>query len=864
MSCTGNCFDVVFHETPTILDNPSVGNQPKSIVGPSEAYSYTPLKPWQTRILCLHPSQASPFLEDEKPPLSADLFVATVSDTEGIVIEQTGEIIEYTALSYTWGYPTLSETLICNKKRRMISSSNAAALVALRSPIEPVYVWIDAICINQDDAEEKSAQVARMLNIYRKAHLVVAWLGEPDGDSLLAFACCRKLVELRTAVSNFRSTMHGPACLERLKAIYLAIRSLYDRPYNKANNGVWLGRTWVRQEIYASRNLVVLCGSDRIQGVQYIRAANLMRAIERLPDHEFLIPKDQCLQSKRLLDEAWQNIQPGPGGSKPPRDLVDVLVTSREFQVTDPRDAFYAVLGMCSVTAFTKATAEIAQYERDAVLVDYSKSLAQVYHDASLCILHRQGDSTNLAKMWSHHMRSPLHDEGLPSWAIDWRDRRMRDPGSCKSGLDTSYQPHPHLQVPLYSDHTFHQRVGAWSWPVPHDSNPSILHLKARVLNYVACLTSYTCSPDTFYASWKNSHIDWRYLGVTGQSIHCKKKLQEPGFGYALLGFDFEWEHYVPGTHAWRLAILGVGNDSQFCLVPSTTEKGDLVVAVAPNTPAIVITPKSSDGTAGGLIPLHDPYENTPEDTFPACRLSYTTLTVIYWVASAILVLGSFICTQVTFRVASSSPESRAATVVTACWGVANALLLSARVLTKYHTGFQSPDKFSTIFNALFLVSVNAFGFVTAIEKRPRETEPYKKTYSIYYGITMMVLVVDILLHTTYKINCAMEIALRRREVFSVLDNAAEAVGQDYEFRGPVAGFEYTRRGLIWGRCTELRIRGLRWCVFKLAVLLNNRNKSRPRLGSKDFAWFMAEVYIDPKRERLSVWHRPTQDFMLY
>lgn len=345
MSCTGNCFDVVFPETPVIFDSPSDESWPVPIVGPSEAYCYTPLKPWQTRILCLHASQSSPFQEDEVPPLSADLFVATVSDTEGIVIEQTGEIVEFTALSYTWGYPTLSETLICNKKRKLISSSNAAALIALRSPREPVYVWIDAICINQDDAGEKSAQVARMLNIYRKAHLVAAWLSEPDADSLLAFACCRKLVELRNAVNNFRSTMHDPTCLEQLKAIYFAICSLYNRPYNKSHMGVWLGRTWVRQEVYASRNFAVLCGSDRIQGVQYIRAANLMRAIEALPEHETIIPRAQHLQTRRLLDEAWQNIQPGPGGSKPPRTLVDVLVTSKEFKVTDPRDAFYAVLG---------------------------------------------------------------------------------------------------------------------------------------------------------------------------------------------------------------------------------------------------------------------------------------------------------------------------------------------------------------------------------------------------------------------------------------------------------------------------------------------------------------------------------------
>ena len=61
----------------------------------------------------------------------------------------------------------------------------------------------------------------------------------------------------------------------------------------------------------------------------------------------------------------------------------------------------------------------------------------------------------------------------------------------------------------------------------------------------------------------------------------------------------------------------------------------------------------------------------------------------------------------------------------------------------------------------------------------------------------MVVLVTDILLQTTHKINRILEIALRRREVFSVLDTTVEALGQGYEFYSPVARFDYSRLGLI-------------------------------------------------------------------
>jgi hypothetical protein len=256
MPCAGHCFDVAPLEPPTLPGRLSEKDRTSSICEPIETYTYSPLKPWQTRILRLHPSQKYTIGEQE-PPLSADLLVATVSDTEGIVIEQSGEIVGYTALSYTWGYPELSETLTCNKRRKMISSSNAAALIAIRSPTEQICVWIDAICINQDDTQEKSAQVARMLSIYKKARSVTAWLGEPDTGSLLASACCQNLTKLQKAVSTTtKRTKHAATCLGQLRANCLAILSLYDRP--------WLRRTWIRQEIYGARKIVVQCGSRQI------------------------------------------------------------------------------------------------------------------------------------------------------------------------------------------------------------------------------------------------------------------------------------------------------------------------------------------------------------------------------------------------------------------------------------------------------------------------------------------------------------------------------------------------------------------------------------------------------------------------
>ena len=69
---------------------------------------------------------------------------------------------------------------------------------------------------------------------------------------------------------------------------------------------------------------------------------------------------------------------------------------------------------------------------------------------------------------------------------------------------------------------------------------------------------------------------------------------------------------------------------------------------------------------------------------------------------------------------------------------------------------------------------------------------------------TRDVLAANALWRTQGRINCSLEITLRRQEVFSILETVAETLGRDHEFHGPVAGFKYTRRGLDCGRSTLL------------------------------------------------------------
>ena len=101
----------------------------------------------------------------------------------------------YGALSYVWGDQSVKETILVNGQEFSVTVNLAAALQKLGGYWEiahkergspPFRIWIDALCINQKDTEEKVRQIELMGYIYYHADPVFAWLGIDEGE--LAFA----------------------------------------------------------------------------------------------------------------------------------------------------------------------------------------------------------------------------------------------------------------------------------------------------------------------------------------------------------------------------------------------------------------------------------------------------------------------------------------------------------------------------------------------------------------------------------------------------------------------------------------------------------------------------------------------------
>jgi Heterokaryon incompatibility protein (HET) len=90
---------------------------------------------------------------------------------------------EYESLSYAWGETALTRTTKIEGRALSISLALETALRHLRTRTKDRVLWIDAICINQEDNNERNNQVSFMDDIYATARRVVVWIGPKDGES---------------------------------------------------------------------------------------------------------------------------------------------------------------------------------------------------------------------------------------------------------------------------------------------------------------------------------------------------------------------------------------------------------------------------------------------------------------------------------------------------------------------------------------------------------------------------------------------------------------------------------------------------------------------------------------------------------
>jgi hypothetical protein len=104
---------------------------------------------------------------------------------------QTSAGSSYEALSYVWGNPNPHHRIFVGDEHLDVTPNLYAALLRLRDARFPRTCWIDAICINQENGEEKGHQIRIMARVYGEAIRVLVWLGESANDSDRALEAIR-------------------------------------------------------------------------------------------------------------------------------------------------------------------------------------------------------------------------------------------------------------------------------------------------------------------------------------------------------------------------------------------------------------------------------------------------------------------------------------------------------------------------------------------------------------------------------------------------------------------------------------------------------------------------------------------------
>ncbi|TAQ89281.1 hypothetical protein B7494_g2425 [Chlorociboria aeruginascens] len=342
------------------------------------------------------------------------------------------EAYPYMALSYYWGegepihdievtsYKTfddrmkepgpVEESVFILRKHKgwrssgkiYVRSNLYVALRRFRKKNRPTTMWVDALCIDQGDKFERSAQVKKMHELYIQAENVTIWLGDGSTANTPAAKpkCCFKF--LRQILNNLLDRIEEEdesSTIEKAKYIV-------DLMCNK-----WFSRRWTIQELALARTAQVAYGTRRCLGQilqtlsQYLLKANTasVRAWS------------SC--ANELVDFINNLFRRSENGDIQQRMMtLEALVSNLlAFEATNPRDTIYSVLSLA------KDTHHLSTDMDERLLPAYQNCLLDVYTDFIEYCIHKSQSLDILLRHWApsekrERLSEIVNQEDLPTW----------------------------------------------------------------------------------------------------------------------------------------------------------------------------------------------------------------------------------------------------------------------------------------------------------------------------------------------------------------------------------------------------------------------------------------------------------------
>lgn len=411
-------------------------------------FEYSPLeKPRDVRLIFLEPAP------DPSSPIVCSLHLANLDDQN---------IPKYEALSYVWGSSADKQPINCEGSILRVTRNLLCALQRLRLPDCWRVLWIDAICINQEDLAERSVQVQWMRDIFRGAQAVLAWWGEGD-DLPVAEVSFGKPLSLRLlqTLATMEMNTSWPGTLPNLKRNVQELRlarkqvpelrwpalnpdlsilcralmktrtdatQLITNTLNALINCEWFSRMWILQEAVVGKTKIML-GAYSItwSAFGFLLQDYRKPRIHRTNENMSAFMRFKAIRNQRRLfgteSHIWDNdhqvdVDVAPGGSgftgttlRVARDgssdygsrLHSLLRLSQMFKCSDLRDKVYALYGLVDL-----------KDSLDGIQPDYTLPVEEVYRKVAKHVI-QQEKRLDIWTIGTHRSMT-----NLPSWVPDW------------------------------------------------------------------------------------------------------------------------------------------------------------------------------------------------------------------------------------------------------------------------------------------------------------------------------------------------------------------------------------------------------------------------------------------------------------
>lgn len=344
----------------------------------------------------------------------------------------------YYALSYVWGDQVARKKAWVDDKNVDIGVNLDCALrhIRIHAP-KGLWIWIDALCINQQDITERNQQVAFMAGIFSLAGQVIIWLGPKCSKDDFFLTMCkwkskedarkheyprlldsRQLEEISRRLG--RTWLSDCECdSPDVGYSWISDAEEIDKEYKleKSFTSIclrsWFERTWIIQEFaLARRDPMFHVGTEQLSWVclqTMIEYERRWKGNNTGGNFTGITWNELPNSTPSRADHLWRmrEIYTKHGGST----LLEIIRSSLRAAATDPRDKVFGILSLCTWDPVDHI-----------IVADYAKSVAQVYSEATLSMLQRNNPYLQfplcLPCDWADNNRRRVLP-GLPSWAIN-------------------------------------------------------------------------------------------------------------------------------------------------------------------------------------------------------------------------------------------------------------------------------------------------------------------------------------------------------------------------------------------------------------------------------------------------------------